>query len=161
MFYATYYSSPRDEVVFHEASHEIVGACLKVGGVGSWFQEGMAVYFENKMTNGTVEGDIKSDIKRGNWYPLDEFFAITSLLGDPKGNGHRNYEHAGALLDFMINTKLPPVAGKFGDFLSAARKGYGYERGAGISARLIKTAYGLSVEEFEAVWLRHLKLKQP
>lgn len=42
MFYATYYSSPRDEVVFHEASHEIVGACLKVGGVGSWFQEGMA-----------------------------------------------------------------------------------------------------------------------
>lgn len=161
MFYATYYSGPRDAVVFHEATHEIVGACLKVNGVGSWFQEGIAVYFEKVMTNEKVDGDSRSDIKRGNWYPIAEFVAIPTLLSDPKGNGHRNYEHAGALLNFMINTKLPPVAGKFGDFLAAARKGYGFERGAGISTRLIKTAYGLSVAEFESLWLQHLKIKQP
>lgn len=155
-YYATYYSSPRDPIVYHEASHEIVGACLKVGGVGSWFQEGMAVYFEKKMSNQRLDG-CKSDFKHGACYPLSEFLAIPTLLSDPNGHGHRNYDHAGALLDFMINTKEEPVAGKFEQFLAAARKqGYGFARGEELSARLIKKVYGLSVEEFEAAWMRHL-----
>lgn len=159
-FYATYYSSPRDAVVYHEATHEIVGACLKVAGVGSWFQEGLAVYFEKKMTNDKVEGDTKTDIRRGNWYPLDEFFALSSLLGDQAGHGHRSYEHAGALVDFMINTKLKPVAGKFEEFLKAGRQGHGYAEGKQVSERMIKTVYGLTIAEFEALWLEHLKVKR-
>src|SRR5206468_734721 len=79
-------------------------------------------------------GVIKSDLKRGDCYPLAEFFAIPVLLSDPKGNGHRNYAHAGALLDFMINTKLPPVAGRFGEFLAAARQGRGFGRAASATA---------------------------
>ncbi|MFY9342081.1 MAG: hypothetical protein WAT39_06315 [Planctomycetota bacterium] len=158
-FYATYYASPVDPVVFHEATHEIVGACLKVSGVGSWFQEGIAVYFENKMVNDKLDGDTRSDVKRGDWYPLAEFFAIESLLGDPNGHGRRNYMHAGALLNFMINTKLEPVAGKFPEFLAAARKGRGFGRGKDVSEQLIQTVYGLSVAEFEALWVQHLKIR--
>jgi hypothetical protein len=158
-YYATYYQDPRSPVVFHEATHQIIHACVKVPGVGSWFQEGIAVWFEKKKTNATVEDDIKSDLKHGNCYPLSEFFAIPVLLSDPKGNGHRNYMHAGALLDFMMTTKLAPVAGKFPDFLAAARKGRGFGRGPEVSAELIKVAYGLTVPEFEALWHKHLGVK--
>ncbi len=159
-FYATYYSSPRAPVVYHEAAHEIVGACLKVNGVGSWFQEGMAVYFEKKMTNQRL-GSCRSDVKRGDYYPLEKFFALPSLLGDPEGNGHRNYDHAGDLVDFMINTKKAPVAGKFEKFLAAARtEGHGYARGADPSQRLIKKVYGLTVDEFEGVWFDHMRVKR-
>lgn len=159
-FYATYYNSPRDPTVYHEATHEIVGACLKVGGVGSWFQEGMAVYFEKKMSNQRLDS-CRSDLKRGDCYTLEEFFAIRSLIADPKGHSHRNYDHAGALLDFMINAKEEPVAGKFKEFMDAARKqGYGFAEGKDLSARLIKNVYGLSVPEFEAAWMEHLGISR-
>jgi hypothetical protein len=157
-FYATYYSSPRDEVVFHEAAHEIVGACLKVPGVGSWFQEGLAVYFENKMTNGALDASARAQIKTGAYYPLEQFFAIDSLLGDPAGHGFRNYEHAGALMNFLLNTKLAPVAGNFGKLLAEARKGRGFAYGPEASAKLVRAAYGLSVKELEQLWLQHLKV---
>jgi hypothetical protein len=134
-------------------------ACVKVSGVGSWFQEGIAVWFEKKLTNAKVQDDAKVDVKNGNCYPLGEFFAIPVLLSDPKGNGHRNYAHAGALLDFMMTTKLAPVAGRFPDFLAAARKGHGFGRGAQVSEELIKVTYGLTVPEFEALWHKHLGLK--
>ena len=64
-YYATYYESPRAPTVYHEAAHEIVGACLQINGVGSWWQEGMAVYFEKKMTNQRL-GSSRSDFKRGD-----------------------------------------------------------------------------------------------
>mgnify|MGYP007073186455 CR=1 FL=1 len=159
-FYATYYSSPRAPVVYHEAAHEIVGACLKVNGVGSWFQEGMAVYFEKKMSNQRL-GVARSDVKRGDYYPLEEFFAIRTLLSDPKGHGRRNYEHAGDLIDFMINTDEAPVAGKFGEFLEAARThGHGFARGGDTSATLIEKVYGLTVDEFESVWFEHMGIRR-
>lgn len=158
-YYATYYESPTAPVVFHEATHQIVGACLKVSGVGSWFQEGLAVYFEKKTSGEKPAGTIKNDLKRGDCYPLTEFFAIPVLLSDPKGNGSRNYAHAGALLDFLINTKLPPVAGRFPKFLEAARAGRGFGRGAEVSARLVKDVYGLTVPELEALWRQHVGVK--
>ncbi|MEO6596031.1 MAG: hypothetical protein ABIP94_14880 [Planctomycetota bacterium] len=159
-FYATYYSSPSDKVVFHEASHEIVGACLKVPGVGSWFQEGIAVYFQKRMCPERLDGGAKNDIRHGDSYALKQFFAIGSLLSDPNGHGRRNYEHAGALLDFMINTKLEPAAGKFLEFLAAARRCRGFARGAATSEQLISDVYGLSVEQFEALWYKHLGVGQ-
>ena len=159
-YYATYYESPTAPVVFHEATHQIVHACLGVTGVGSWFQEGVAVYFEKKTAGEKPAGAVKSDLKRGDCYKLAEFFEIQSLLSDPKGNGHRNYAHAGALLDFMINTKLEPVAGKFTKFLAAARKGRGFGRGGAYSAELVKDVYGLSVPEFESAWRKHLGLEK-
>lgn len=154
-YYACYYDSPRSPVVFHEATHQIIGACHKISGVGSWFQEGLAVYFEKKITGEKPAGTIKSDLKRKDYYPLTEFFAIDSLLTDPKGNGLRSYDHAGALIDFMINTDLPPVSGKFKALLDAARQGRGFAEGPEVSAKLVKQVYGLTVPELEALWRQH------
>jgi len=156
-YYVTYYTSPTSSVVFHESTHQIVHACLKVPGVGSWFQEGTAVYFQKKAGNEKPAGEIKNDLKRGDCYPLEKLFAIEVLLSDP--NGLRNYRQAGALLDFLINTKLEPVAGKFKEFLAAARQGRGFGRGAEVSAKLIKDVYGLTVPELEALWRKHVGLK--
>jgi hypothetical protein len=158
-YYATYYQSPRAAVVFHEATHQVVHACLRVPGVGSWFQEGMAVYFEKLAMNEKPQGDAKSDVRRGDWYPLAELFAIPTLLSDPQGNGRRSYAHAGALIDFMINTKLAPVAGRFEAFLAAARQGRGFRRGQQVGEQLLADVYGLSIGGFEALWLQHLGIK--
>ena len=158
VYYACYYSAPRDAVVFHEATHQVVGACHKVSGVGSWFQEGVAVYFEKKAIGEKPAGVIKSDIKRGFYRPLGEFIAIPSLIED-SDLSERNYDHAGALIDFMMNTKLPPVAGKFSEFMKTAGRGRGFAEGADVSAKLIKDVYGLSVAELEALWKEHLGLK--
>ncbi|MBK8099347.1 MAG: DUF1570 domain-containing protein [Planctomycetes bacterium] len=158
-YYACYYDSPRSAVVFHEATHQIVGACHKVRGVGSWFQEGLAVYFEKKSVGEKPAGTIKNELKRGDYYPLTEFCAIPSLLGDKKGHGRRNYAQAGALLDFLINTKLEPVAGKFQQFLKTAAKGYGYGRGLDDSKELVREVYGLTLPELEALWKQHVGAK--
>ncbi len=158
-YYATYYQSPRAPVVYHEATHQVVGACLRVTGVGSWFQEGMAVYFEKILTNGKPEADMRQAFKRGEYYSLPKFMALKSLLFDEAGNGRRSYAHSGAIVDFMLNTKLDPVKGKFEEFLAQARKGRGFGRGLKTSTKLVKDVYGLSLEEFEALWKRHLGVR--
>jgi hypothetical protein len=158
-YYATYYESPTAPVVFHEATHEIIAACLKVPSFGTWVQEGIAVYFEKKLTGEKPEGVVKSDLKRGDCYPLSEFFAISVLLSDPKGHGDRNYAHAGALIDFMMNTKLAPVAGKFGAFLKETCAIGDSGTSLDASTKLLKNVYGLSVAEFEALWHQHLGIK--
>ena len=88
-YYATYYTSPTDPVVMHEATHQIVGACLKVSGVGSWFQEGMAVYIEKKIGKLNPSSGMRNELKRGNYYPLPEFVGIQSLLFDKAGRAPR------------------------------------------------------------------------
>ena len=158
-YYATYYTSPTDPVVMHEATHQIVGACLKVSGVGSWFQEGMAGYVEKKIGKLDPSSGMRNELKRGSYYPLTKFVGIKSLLFDEAGHGRRSYRHAGALIDFMRNTKLKPVAGKFEDFLDAARAGRGYGRGASVSERLVEEVYDLSLEELEALWKRHHRVR--
>lgn len=157
-YYACYYNAPRDPVVFHEATHQIVGACHKIHGVGSWFQEGLAVYFEKMTTGEKPSATIRGDIKRGDYYHLSQFVAIDSLIADGS-NSRRNYDHAGALLDFLINTKLQPVAGKFPEFLKAARNSRSFARDAVISAKLAQDVYGLSLDQLEALWKQHLGIK--
>ena len=56
---------------------------------------------------------MRTAFRNGGFYELEDFVKIRSLLSDPKGHGMRNYEHAGALIDFMINSKLPELHGKF------------------------------------------------
>ena len=152
-YYATYYQAPTAAAVRHEATHQIVSACLKLPGIGSWFQEGMAVYIEKSMGNERPSATMRSDLRSGNSYPLEEFFALRSLLSDPKGYGRRNYDHAGALIDFLVNTKLEPVAGRFPEFLKAARKARGRSRT--VSERLVREVYDLSALELEELWRRH------
>ena len=156
-YYAAYYMSPKSDVVMHEATHQIVHACLGVYGVGSWFQEGMAVYIEEKIGNRKPSSAMRSAFRTGQFYRLRDFVQIPSLISNRNGNGSRNYEHAGALIDFLNNSKLPPVKGKFREFLAAAKKFQGRSRRS--SERLIKKVYGLSLDELEAVWMKHHRVK--
>lgn len=156
-YYATYYQSPTAATVVHESSHQVVYRGLGINGVGSWFQEGIAVYIEKQYTGeGKPSAGMKGALRSERYYPLEKFMALSSLLGDPEGNGHRNYDHSGALIDFMANTKLEPVAGKFSEFLLNAR---GVPRGLEPSRRLIKETYGLSLPELEGLWKQHYGLK--
>ncbi len=156
-YYATYYQSPKSNVVMHEATHQIVIACMKIGGVGSWFQEGMAVYIEKKILGGKVSGSMRSDLRNGNFYSLRKFVGIQTLLADPAGHGSRNYAHAGALIEFMIETKDERMKGKFSDFLDAARKSRGY--GAKYSEGLFRKVYGMTLEEVQQAFGLFHKVK--
>ena len=156
-YYATYYQSPKSNVVMHEATHQIVNACIKVDGVGSWFQEGLAVYIEKKILGSKVSGNMRADLRNGNFYSMRDFVAIETLLSDPKGHGSRNYAHAGAIIEFMMESKDERMKGKFPAFLDAARKQYG--RGAKYSEDLIRKVYGMSLEEFQQAFALFHKVK--
>lgn len=158
-YYATYYQSPGSDTVVHEATHQIVSRCLKAGLVGSWFQEGMAVYIEKlKNRASKPSAGMKAALRQGKYYPLEEFFALRSLLSDSDGHGRRSYDHAGALIDFMVNAKRQPVAGKFSEFLTMASKVRTI--GKDISIKLIYDVYGLTIADFEAAWKRHYGLRK-
>ncbi|MHC5062886.1 MAG: hypothetical protein ACYTG5_02795 [Planctomycetota bacterium] len=156
-YYATYYQSPTASTVVHESSHQVVYVGLGISGVGSWFQEGIAVYIEKLYTGeGKPSAGMKGALRSGRYYPLEKLFSLGSLLGDPEGNGRRSYDHSGALIDFMVNTKLAPLAGKFPEFLRNAR---GVRRGLEPSRKLIRETYGLSLDELELLWKKHYGLK--
>jgi len=158
-YYATYYQSPTASTVVHESSHQVVNRCLKIPAVGSWFQEGMAVYIEKLYTGeGKPSAGMKGALRSGQYYPLEKFCDIDSLLDDPDENGRRSYNHAGALIDFLANTKLEPVAGRFPEFLTRAKSPYIY--GLESTRKLVKETYGLSLPELELVWKRHYGLKK-
>lgn len=157
-YYATYYQSPKAAVVRHEATHQIVHACLKTPGVGSWFQEGTATYIE-KLTSGEDPGTyMRMRFKNDDYYALEEFVALKSLLFDPKKLGSRNYEQAGALIDFLCRTKQEPIAGRFNDFLREARRS-GHGRNAATASKLFETVYGLSLAEVEKLWKKEHGVK--
>jgi hypothetical protein len=156
-YYATYYQSPTADTVMHEATHQIVGACLRISGVGSWFQEGMAVYIERKIGNTDPSAGMKNDLRSGNYVPLAKFCGLESLLfGAKAGEEGRSYQHSGALIDFLANTKLAPVAGRFGDFLAGAQE---CGRSLAATEALVKTVYGLTLPELEELWKKHTGAK--
>ena len=85
-----------------------------------------------------------------------EFFSLSSLLSDPKGNGRRSYRHAGALIDFLVNTRVEGVSGKFPELLDKARQ---RRRGLRASEQLIRDVYDLSLEELEVLWKKHNRIR--
>ena len=156
-YYATYYQSPTADTVMHEATHQIVGACLGIVGVGSWFQEGMAVYIERKIGNTKPSSGMKSDLRSGNYVPLSVFCGLKSVLFSSKpSQARRGYRHAGALIDFLANTRLEPVAGRFDQFLAGAKV---IGRSLAASEALVREVYGLSLDELEGLWKKHLKVR--
>ena len=163
-YYATHYLSPTAALVTHEASHQIVMDCLRVSGLGSWFSEGMATYLEKMKANDKPSATMRSDLRNGDYHSLEDFFTMASMSRTPRANAtrnadpaamvRRNYTHAGALIDFMVNTKLDPVAGRFPEFLEKARK-RDYARGGNATVNLVRAVYDMSPSELEELWKRH------
>ncbi len=150
-YYAAYYQSPKSATVMHEAAHQVVMACLGVPGVGSWFQEGFAVYVEKKILNQRIPGSIKADLRSGRFYALRDMVGIRRLLSDR--HGLRNYDHAGTILAFLIESKAEPFRGRFPEFLAASRRSF--RRGEEVAEKLFERVYGLTIEEVEAAWMKH------
>lgn len=106
--YSTHHQSARAPVHIHEQTHQIFRNRLRLGGGGSWFQEGVAEYMSSN------QGDL-SVIKRlagkdeGGLTPLKEFVMVPSLLmSSEKGSrldGGSNsgvaYKHAAAIVEFV------------------------------------------------------------
>lgn len=159
-YYATYYQSPSADTVRHEATHQIVHACLKIPGVGSWFQEGTATYIEKLTGNEDAGRYMRMRFKNDDYYPLAEFVELESLLFDPAKRGSRNYEQAAALIDFLCNTRQEQIAGKFDDFLAKARESR-FGRSKEAAVKLFQEVYGLSLEEVEELWKKEHGVKAP
>ncbi len=139
-YYATYYQAPGDSVHYHEGAHQMVANRLRIRGGGSWFQEGMAVFFEGTLFPGEDPAKgMKAHIKSQRTTPLAELITVRSLLGSSKsesdpGLGRRRYQQAGAVIKFLFEG---PHKDAFPEFLERIRKGQGLQQ---IAAELFETS---------------------
>jgi hypothetical protein len=123
-FYATYYDAPQDPVHIHEATHQIFANRLRLGGGGSWLQEGVAEYASTRPSDRT---DASNLVKKGRHQALGDFMRVESLLwsdpeADRKGDGaaRGSYAQAALLIEFVKESKWSKA--KFQDWLHAVGK---------------------------------------
>lgn len=118
--YSTYHQATNAPVHIHEATHQVFGNRLRLGGGGSWFQEGVAEY----MSSAANElGLMKGLVKRDKHVPLKKFFTIESMLysaeADRKTGGSEsgdNYMQAAAVVEFVRHGKYKD---KFQEYVHA------------------------------------------
>jgi hypothetical protein len=150
-YYATYYDAPQDPVHYHEGAHQLVKLRLRAGGGGSWFQEGMAVYFEGTVFPGEDPAKgMKGQVKSGRHTPFEVFFKLSSLLYSSTNDtdpslGSRRYQQAGALIKFL---KEGPQAELWPTLLDQLRDGESWED-------IFGQTYGLSIADLEAAFVEH------
>lgn len=163
-YFATYFTGAADAVMYHEAAHQLVGNRLNLHGGGSWFQEGMAVYFEDKWKKSKRLSNVASGmIKSDRYTPFRELFQVKSLLHSG-GNSKRGsiagqrYTQAGTIIHFLAQGKLKKSFGKMLDEL----RDYRPEEHTGTRSSaesmwdtIFRKAYGLDVDEVEALWKEH------
>jgi|GEM_PF-2413175 len=163
-YFATYYTGGADATMYHEAGHQLVGNRLMLHGGGSWFQEGMAVYFEDrwkksKRLDNVASGMIKSD----RYTPFRELFEVKSLLhsagDDQRGSiASQRYTQSGTIIQFLAEGKLKKQVGK----MLAELRSYRESNVRGATAveesmwdTIFRKAYGLDVDGVEALWKEH------
>ena len=154
-YYATYYDSPVDPVHIHEATHQIFSNRLKLGGGGSWFQEGVAEYMSTQPNE--RKGYARNAAKHAGQTPFQEFVLIPSLLqsagksatGEDMAQNH--YLQAASIIDFARNSKFGKK--KFDDFLQTM----GSQRFADLDTieAAMQRVYGIDLAGFEAEWVKY------
>ena len=152
-YYATYYDSPVDPVHIHEATHQIFSNRLKLGGGGSWFQEGVAEYMSTSKNE--RKSYARKAARKGGFTPFAEFVTIRSLLndtgtsatGEKKSSNH--YAQAASMIDFLRNSKFGK--GKFDQFLKAVGK---LPRGnKELIEQAIQRVYSVDLEGLQEEWV--------
>jgi hypothetical protein len=150
-YYATYYDAPGASIHYHEGAHQLVHNRLDIPTGGSWFQEGMAVFFE-----GTVFSEedpakgIKSEIRSDRHTPLPELMALESLLMSSSSKqdpslGTRRYRQSGSLIKFLVEG---PHRERFGAILERVKNGEKWPD-------ILRAECGVSVEELEEQWAEY------
>jgi len=104
-FYATTFQAKQDPVHIHEATHQIFRNRLRLGGGGSWYQEGMAEYICNEPND---FNNVRRIVKQGDGLSLKEMFSMKSLLFSSEANRKKGgsaageaYLQAGLLMEFL------------------------------------------------------------
>ncbi len=155
-YYATWYEAPNDPVHIHEATHQIFRNRLRLGGGGSWFQEGVAEYIETKPGD---RGNAARAVKKGEHMKLVEFVTIPSLLhsteegkkgGDEAGD---LYKQAALLIEFLRESKFGKA--KFLDYMHAVGK----VRRNDLEAieKATRDVYGVDLAELDKLWMEYCK----
>jgi len=154
-YYATYYDSPVDPVHVHEATHQIFSNRLRLGGGGSWFQEGVAELMSTSKNE--RKGYARNAARNDRFTPFREFFVIPSLLndqgksatGEKKSSNH--YAQAASIIDFVRYSKFGKK--KFPEFLQAVG---GLPRGdVNAVEAAIRRVYTVDLAGFEAEWVKY------
>jgi len=152
-YYATYYDSPVDPVHIHEATHQIFSNRLKLGGGGSWFQEGVAEYMSTKKNE--RKGFARTAARKGGFTAFREFVTIPSLLqsGGKSKTGenlaHNHYLQAASMIDFLRNSKFGEP--HFDAFLKSVGR---VKRGDVVAIEAaIQKVYGVDLAGLEAEWI--------
>ncbi|MDZ4771606.1 MAG: hypothetical protein SGI72_00590 [Planctomycetota bacterium] len=155
-FYATYYDAPQDPVHIHEMTHQVFANRLRLGGAGSWFQEGVAEYICTKAPERT---DAANLVKKGRHTPLAQLIAIDSLLstgaGDVKKGGEAGslYLQAAMVIEFVRESKWSKD--KFLEWVHAV--GNCPDNNAEAIERATKMVLGVDLAEFEAKYVEYCK----
>ncbi len=155
-YYATYYEAPNDPIHIHEATHQIFSNRLRLGGGGSWFQEGVADYLSERAN--TIKASVKNQIKADAHMPLKKLIVVPSLLGSIDGDSVRGgsnsgnaYLQAASIIAFLRESRF----GKkhFLDFVHAVGK---VQRGdlKAIEAA-VQEIYQVDLDELEERWMKH------
>lgn len=149
-YYATWYEAPGDPVHIHEATHQIFRNRLRLGGGGSWYQEGVAEYVESSKNE---RNEVANLVKRGRHTPLREFFGLKSLLyssdEERKSGGSEagdHYKEAALVIEFLREGPLGKE--KFADFLFAVGKAPRNDLPK--IGEILSRVYGLTIEELDA-----------
>jgi hypothetical protein len=161
-YYATYFtgSAISSPTVWHEAAHQLVGNRLNIHGGGSWFQEGLAVYFEDKYKHSeNVESLAPGMIGSDRYTHFRELFEVESLLhssGDNKKGSiaSQRYLQSGTIAFFLAEGTWKD---KFGDLLAAVRDWRGMGSGETRTSDsmwdvIFRRVYGVDIDGVEEAW---------
>lgn len=152
-YYVTSYTSPRDPTHFHECAHQIMSNLLHLGGGGSWYQEGVATYYEDEVKHFNREAETRMLITTKQSVPLRDLFAAQSMLFSAaeniKGGGGAGgmYGEAASVILLM---REGPHKKRFHEFL--------FEMGKIPRSdlkeieRVLQEVCGISIDELDAEW---------
>lgn len=156
-YYATWYEAPNDPVHIHEATHQIFANRLRLGGAGSWFQEGVATYMGTTRNDRNVAANL---VRKGRHVPLREFVAIPSLLysaSDRRTTGGSeaadHYKQAGLFIEFLCESRFGKA--KFPAFLRAVGRLPANDVDAIDAAAL--EVYGTDLDGLDAAFVKYCK----
>jgi len=149
-YYATYYQAPKDPVHYHEGAHQLVKQRLRTSGGGSWFQEGLAVYFEGVVFKSEDPSiGMKTEVRTGRYIRLREMVALRSLLHsrDTESTASHRYRQAGAIMKFLVEG---PDKERFPQLVEAVRSGDSWEE-------IFRNVYGRSIDEMDLAFVDFYK----
>lgn len=157
--YSTYHQATNAPVHIHEATHQIFKNRLRLGGGGSWYQEGVAEYMSSTAND---IGVMKGIAKRAKHVPLKKFFTIESMLysSDPSGqsggsSSGDNYMQAACVVEFVRHGKHKD---KFQEYVHAIGRVPRNDLPA--IEKELNRLFGVTADEFNAEFVEYWKKRK-